>query len=73
MTESEGYVGNFKLGFKRQPPESQEDRDRIKQMAESGKGFGEFIPYVGICPAQIPETNEEHTVEVWCCCVGNRN
>ena len=63
VTESEGYVGNFKLGFRRQPPESQEDRDRIKQMAESGKGFGEFIPFVGICPAPIPKVSEEHTVE----------
>jgi heterodisulfide reductase subunit A len=63
VIESEGYVGNFKLGFRRQPPESQEDRDRIKQMAESGKGFGEFVPFVGICPAQIPKTREEHTVE----------
>ena len=63
VIESEGYVGNFKLGFRRQPPESQEDRDRIKQMAESGKGFGEFVPFVGICPAQIPKTSEEHTVE----------
>jgi len=63
VIESEGYVGNFKLGFRRQPPESQEDRDRIKQMAEFGKGFGEFVPFVGICPAQIPEASEEHTVE----------
>jgi heterodisulfide reductase subunit A len=63
VTESEGYVGNFKLGFRRQPPESQEDRDRIKQMAESGKGFGEFIPFVGICPAPTPKVSEEHTVE----------
>ena len=63
VTKSEGYVGSFKLVFKRQPPESQEDLDRIKQMAESGKRFGEFIPFVGICPAQIPEASEEHTVE----------
>jgi len=63
VSESEGYVGNFKLGFKRQPPESQEDLDRIKQMVESGKRFGEFVPFVGICPAQIPEANEQHTVE----------
>ena len=63
VTESEGYVGDFKLGFRRQPPESQEDLDRIKQMAESGKGLGEFIPFVGICPAEIPEANEQHTVE----------
>jgi heterodisulfide reductase subunit A len=32
-------------------------------MAEAGKGFGEFIPFVGICPAQIAETSEEHTAE----------
>ncbi|RLA87453.1 MAG: CoB--CoM heterodisulfide reductase iron-sulfur subunit A family protein, partial [Deltaproteobacteria bacterium] len=63
VTESEGYVGNVTLGFKRQPPESQEDRDLIKQMAESGKGIGEVIPFVGICPAQIPEASEGHTVE----------
>ena len=56
-------MGNFKLRFRRQPPESQEDRDHIKQMAESEKEFGEFIPFVGICPAQIPEASEEHTVE----------
>ncbi|MGI9570897.1 MAG: FAD-dependent oxidoreductase, partial [Desulfobulbia bacterium] len=63
VTESEGYVGNFKLGFKRQPPESNEDRDRVKLMAESGKKIGEFVPFVGICPAQIPETSGEHIVE----------
>ncbi|NIQ91292.1 MAG: CoB--CoM heterodisulfide reductase iron-sulfur subunit A family protein [Deltaproteobacteria bacterium] len=63
VVDFEGYVGNFKLGFKRQPPESQEDLDRLKKMAESGKGFGEFIPFVGICPVHIPEANEQHTIE----------
>jgi heterodisulfide reductase subunit A len=63
VTEFEGYVGDFKLGFRRQPPESQEDRDRIKKMVESGKELGEFIRFVGICPAEIPDTSEEHTVE----------
>ncbi|NIQ92498.1 MAG: CoB--CoM heterodisulfide reductase iron-sulfur subunit A family protein [Deltaproteobacteria bacterium] len=63
VTESEGYVGDFKLGFQRQSPESQEDRERIKQMAESEKGRGEFIPFIGVCPAPIPEMSEEHTVE----------
>jgi heterodisulfide reductase subunit A len=63
VTESEGYVGNFKLSFRRQPPESQEDRDRLKRMAESRKGIGEVIPFVGVSPAEIPEKNEVLTVE----------
>jgi heterodisulfide reductase subunit A len=63
VTNSEGYVGKFKLRFQRRPPNSQEDLDKIKEMVESGKEFGEFIPLVGICPEKIPEKNEEYTVE----------
>ncbi len=63
VTNSEGYVGKFKLRFQRRPPDSQEDLDKIKEMVESGKEFGEFIPLVGICPEKIPEKNEEYTVE----------
>ena len=63
VTNSEGYVGNFKLRFQRRPANSQEDLDKIKEMVESGKGFGEFIPLVGICPEIIAEKSEEYTVE----------
>ncbi len=63
VTDSEGYVGNFKLRFQRRPPDSQEDLDKIKEMAESGKEFGEFIPLVGIFPQEIPEKIEEYTIE----------
>jgi len=63
VTDSEGYVGNFKLQFQRRPPDSQEDLDKIKEMVESGKEFGEFIPLVGICPAEMPEKIEEYTIE----------
>jgi len=63
VTSSEGYVGKFKLRFQRRPPKSQEDLDKIKEMVESGKEFGEFIPLVGICPEKIPEKSEEYTVE----------
>ena len=63
VTSSEGYVGKFKLRFQRRPPKSQEDLDKIKEMVESGKEFGEFIPFVGICPEKIPEKSEEYTVE----------
>ena len=63
VTNSEGYVGNFRLQFQRRPPDSAEDLDKIKEMVESGKEFGEFIPLVGICPAKVPEKIEEYTIE----------
>jgi heterodisulfide reductase subunit A len=63
VTDSEGYVGNFRLRFQRRPPVSQEDLDKIKEMVESDKKFGEFIPLVGICPEKIPEKSEEYTIE----------
>ena len=63
VTGYEGYVGDFKLRVKRQPVESAEDQEKIKEMNKSGKGFGEFIPFVGICPAGIPESSEEFTIE----------
>ena len=63
VTESEGYVGNFKLHFRRRPPDSQEEQAKIREMMESGKEYGEFISFVGICPAAIPQESEEHTIE----------
>jgi len=63
VTDSAGYVGNFKLGVQRRPPVSQEDLEKIKEMVASGKKFGEFIPLVGICPAEMPEKVEEYTIE----------
>ena len=63
VTGCEGYVGDFKLRLERQPAESAEDQEKIKEMSESGKGLGEFIPFVGIYPAEIPESREEFTIE----------
>ncbi len=64
VTSFEGFVGNFKLGFKTQPPEKDEYEDEIREMKESGKKPGEFIPFVGVCPPSgIPDASEEHTVE----------
>ncbi len=64
VKNSQGYVGNFRIGFQRRPPNSQVDLDSIKEMVESGKEFGDFIPFVGICPGKIPERTEEYTIEV---------
>jgi heterodisulfide reductase subunit A len=63
VTGCEGYVGDFKLRLERQPAESAEDQEKIKEMDESNKGLGEFVPFVGICPAEIPESSEAFTIE----------
>jgi heterodisulfide reductase subunit A len=59
----EGYVGNFKLGIKRQSPQKDEYREEIGVMSDSGKDFGEFIPKVGVCPGPLPETGEDMALE----------
>jgi heterodisulfide reductase subunit A len=63
VKDFEGFVGNFKLRFQKQPPETAEDHDKIKKISESGKGLGEFIPFVGVYPAEVPEAGEEFAVE----------
>lgn len=57
----EGYVGNFKLGVKKQPPESEEYQEKLKRLNASGKKPGEFIPFVGVYPG--PAAVEEFSVE----------
>jgi heterodisulfide reductase subunit A len=58
----EGYVGNFKLDIKKQPPESESDQSKLERFRESGESLGRFIPLVGVCPADIPEAVEELTI-----------
>ncbi len=63
VTGFDGYIGNFNLKLKSEPPESDEANEKIKQMIESGKETGQFIPFVGIYPGTIPQMPEESTVE----------
>jgi heterodisulfide reductase subunit A len=63
VTECEGYVGNFRILFQRKPLESKKDLDRIKEMGESGEPFGKFMPFVGICPAPVPQELQEHSID----------
>ncbi len=55
----EGYVGNFKLGLKRQPPETPEDLAKLEKWAESGKKEGDYLPFAGYYPQKVPNTAEE--------------
>jgi heterodisulfide reductase subunit A len=58
MVASEGYVGDFKLKVKRRPPEDAEDLDRLARLREAGTAKGTFVPFVGILPFDVPETEE---------------
>ncbi len=63
VTRFGGYVGNFKLSFTRQPVESAEDQGKIKKMSKAGTDLGEFVPFVGVFPAELPEASEEFAIE----------
>ncbi|MHB8069023.1 MAG: CoB--CoM heterodisulfide reductase iron-sulfur subunit A family protein [Desulfobaccales bacterium] len=55
----EGYIGNFKLKVTRKPPAGAEYADRLEKLSQSGRGLGEYVPFVGIMPGAIPESREE--------------
>ncbi len=55
----EGYIGNFKLKIVRQPPEGTAYADRLARLSHSGQGLGEYVPFVGVMPAAIPESRKE--------------
>lgn len=59
----EGYVGNFKLGIKRQAPESEVYQEKLKQFSTSDKKPGEFIPFAGVYAGSIAEVTEEFIVD----------
>jgi len=50
----EGYIGNFKLKIVQQPPEGTAYADRLARLSRSGRGLGDFVPFVGVMPAPIP-------------------
>jgi len=63
VVDFEGYVGNFKLRINIQPPRGGSEQEMLTMMQEAGAGVGEFIPFVGICPAAIPERAREVILE----------
>jgi heterodisulfide reductase subunit A len=54
-----GYIGNFKLKIVRQPPEGTAYAHRLERLSQSGRGLGEYAPFVGVMPAAIPASREE--------------
>jgi heterodisulfide reductase subunit A2 len=59
MEGFEGYIGNFKLRVVRKPPVGADYDDKLMRLSQAGSGLGEYVPFVGIMPAAIPETPEE--------------
>jgi len=55
----EGYIGNFKLKVVRRPPEAAAYADGMERLSRSGRGLKEYVPFVGVMPAAIPESREE--------------
>ncbi|MCX5890185.1 MAG: CoB--CoM heterodisulfide reductase iron-sulfur subunit A family protein [Deltaproteobacteria bacterium] len=58
-----GYIGNFKIKVVRQSPAGAVYADRLARLSRSGRGLGEYVPFVGVMPAAIPEGREEFDLE----------
>ena len=59
IVKSEGYVGNFKITIKRHPPESEEYLEKLDVFGKSKVAKGDFVPFSGVCPAEVPTRSEE--------------
>jgi len=59
----EGYVGNFKLGIKKQPPESASYQEKLTQFNTSDIKPFKFIPFAGIYTGSVPEATEEFIID----------
>ena len=58
----DGYIGNFKLKVGRTPPEGEDYAQELETLSRSGRGLGEYVPFVGVMPAVIPEIREAYEV-----------
>lgn len=56
---SSGYVGDFHLTVQTRVPDSPEEMDKLTRLSEAGAAFGDFVPFVGVCPAAPPRESEE--------------
>jgi heterodisulfide reductase subunit A len=58
----EGYIGNFHLRIRTEPPRDEEEKEKIDRLGPSKNGRGKFVPFVGITPEAIPERSQERSV-----------
>jgi heterodisulfide reductase subunit A len=58
-----GYIGNFKLKVVQQPTADSAYAHGVARMIHSGRGLGDYVPFVGVMPASIPASREEFGLE----------
>jgi heterodisulfide reductase subunit A len=63
IVQADGYVGNFKLTFKRRPPELNTDALKQGRFVFKDLTVGEFVPFAGFYPQPIPDKTEEIILE----------
>jgi len=63
IVKSEGYVGNFKITLKIQPPDSQADLEKLQEVAAKGEKPGRFVPFAGFLAAKVPTTASEQVLD----------
>jgi heterodisulfide reductase subunit A len=59
----EGYIGNFKLKVVRKPLEGAAHAASLEHLSQSGRGLGEYVSFVGVMPAAIPQSPEEFDLD----------
>jgi heterodisulfide reductase subunit A len=59
----EGYVGNFKLGVKKQPPQFCEGKDGIKEHKPDEITSGTYVPFEGVFTDPVSTDNEDLTID----------
>lgn len=55
----QGYIGNFQVGVRKEPPAAEADCEALAGVSR----FGEFIPFAGICPGSPPTRAEDFTLD----------
>jgi heterodisulfide reductase subunit A2 len=63
---SEGYVGNFKVTVKKQPPASTDDLEMLGRMSErvgQADPTGSYTPFAGYFPQPVPANIEEVVID----------
>ncbi len=63
IIRSDGYVGNFKVTFRKERPDSNGDYAKLKKLAASGKNIGNYLPFAGFYPEKVPTSTEEISLE----------
>jgi heterodisulfide reductase subunit A len=59
----DGYVGNFTLGIKKQPPTEPSGGGNRNDKRPHGVDPGDYVPFSGVCPNPVPAQTEDFTIE----------